>query len=181
MKAIHSNYKAKTYDIYSATYKFSEDGKLIIDSKWKFSDTLNFQNWEDVWKNNFFIIQDDYFMCTKGTVFLFAEYNTKTYINLQKLYDNYRNERLEFYKRKYKSCPQIGHNHYKHYRKPHTTHSLKNIVSKEERREYKENYPNIKLSLKNSRIKNLPTSWDDIPRQYSRSWKDCTKKKHRYE
>ena len=63
-------------------------------------------------------------MCTKGTVFLFAEYNTKTYINLHKLYDNYRNERLEFYKRKYKSCPQIGHNHYKHYRKPHTTHSL---------------------------------------------------------
>ena len=54
MKAIHSNYKAKTYDIYSATYKISEDGKLIIDSKWEFSDTLNFQNWEDVWKNNFF-------------------------------------------------------------------------------------------------------------------------------
>ena len=120
-------------------------------------------------------------MCTKGTVFLFAEYNTKTYINLHKLYDNYRNERLEFYKRKYKSCPQIGHNHYKHYRKPHTPHSLKNIVSKEERREYKENYPNTKLSLKNGRIKKLPTSWDDISRQYSRSWKDCTKKKHRYE
>lgn len=39
---------------------------------------------------------------------------------------------------------------------------------------------NTKLSLKNGRIKNLPTSWDDISRQYSRSWKDCTKKKHRY-
>lgn len=120
------------------------------------------------------------------TVYLIAEYNTKTYINLQKLYEEYINKKSQMWGHKYNyqsgtETRGTRWRHFVYYRNPHTSRSLRNIVSKEEKRTYREDYPNTKLSLKNQRIKNLPTSWDDIPRNYYKSWKDCTKKKHKYD
>lgn len=185
MKTLKANPTKKIYDVYSAAYKNGEKG-LVITSKWELDYTVTIDSWEDIWKNNSFSIQDNYFMLLYNdsafpTVCLFAEYNTKTYINLQKLYDEYINRKHQEWKHEYSYQPGARCRHFVYYRKPHTTHSLKNSISREEMRGYKEEYPDTKLSLKNQRIKNLPTSWDDIPRNYYKSWKDCTKKRHKYE
>lgn len=185
MKTMKANPTKNTYDIYSAAYKSGEKG-LVKTSKWEFDCTVTIDSWEDIWKNNKFSIQDNYFMLLYNdsafpTVCLFAEYNTKTYINLQKLYDEYMDRKHQEWNREYSYWPGARWRHFVHYRTPHTAHSLKNSISREDMRGYREEYPNTKLKLKNRRIKKLPTTWDDIPRNYYKSWKDCTKKRHKYE
>ena len=67
--------------------------------------------------------------------------------------------------------PGTGHNGWKfknYYRRPATTRELRDICN-----------PENKDYIRNKR-KYIPTSWDDIPRGHSRSWKDQSKKRKQW-
>ena len=167
-----------TYDVYVATFKWSEQGKMSIDSKWEFDGVLQEKELDDIWDSNG--IYEDYFIYREGYVWLVAKYNTKEYINLQKRYDEYKYKKWGGIR---KSLIHHGHKyrHFVRFRRPRTKRTLMNTLCKNELRELKEEYPNTKLSLKNGRLNHVPTSWDDIPRDYSKCWKDCNKNTQKYE
>lgn len=179
-----NNQLIKCYDVYYATYKMSDKHNLIINSEWKFLDTIEFETWDDFFRNNDFHIMDGYFMCfesfMEGIVCILAKYNTKTYINIERQFNKWLNDWRSRIRLEYQ--PGSRRSRYRHYRHPQTHCNRKQLLPKEALRFYSEEYPYAKMSLKNNRIRNLPTAWDDnTPRHYSRSWKDCTKKKHQYE
>ena len=181
MKRLKTNYQPmKFYDVYYASYKTSDENNLIITSKWKFLDTIGFETWDNFFWNNNFDIKNDYFMCIEETVFIMAKYNTKVYINIGRQF----NKCLKDWRSRIRPGYQPGshRSRHRHYRHPQTHCNRKHLLPKEELRFYSEEYPYAKMSLKNNRIRNLPTAWDDNTlRHYSKCWKDCTKKKHQYE
>lgn len=74
-----------------------------------------------------------------------------------------------------KGVPKIGT-----FRYVKTFNELRNQLSDEEIKEIKEEYPYAKLKLRRAKRKNIPTTWDDIPRKRQRSWKKNSKSKRQY-
>lgn len=85
------------------------------------------------------------------------------------------------YQYRYDPVPGCGKGHNTRiFRNPHTAAWKRKQVSDNEIRNLRDEYPFARVHVKRDKRNHLPDSWDDIGFSKSKSWKDCTKRKHQY-